>query len=209
MKMAIEELVISTLSAQHAARRGLPDFALRAHGGRIALQLTTQPAGLFSSKENDPSIAIDDDVHAGKCWTINALPSQLGIRLPRMLHPTHITIEHLPTEIAVDIERAPRNLTLWGAVEGVRNKDIFANLVAAGLLGNDVRVPPLAKGSLWAPLVSFVYDIHSDNPVQTFSVSPVYLSSTLSVGVVALELSENWGGNSTCLYRVRIHGTPA
>ncbi|KAI0366438.1 hypothetical protein BV20DRAFT_952114 [Pilatotrama ljubarskyi] len=197
------------MRAQQAGRRGRPDYALRAHGGRVALKLTSGSRGsILSSREDDPSIAIDDDVHAGKCWTMNTLPSQLGIRLARILRPTHISVEHLPGEIAVDIERAPKNITLWGVLEGTRNKDIFASLKTAGLVDYDRRFPTIAREQQWAQLVSFVYDIHADNPIQTFPVSRPFVDSELSFGVLAVEILGNWGGNSTCLYRVRIHGDP-
>ncbi|KAH9847483.1 SUN domain-containing protein, partial [Lenzites betulinus] len=186
---------------------GLPDYALRAHGGRIAQKLTSRSTGLFS-REDDPSIAIDDDVHAGQCWNIGALPAQLGIRLPRRLQLTHVSVEHLPAEISIDIDQAPKNLEVWGVVEGVRNKEIFTSLLASGYPGDDGRAPPIAKDFLWARLASVMYDIHGDNPVQTFPVSQVYTDSTLTFGVIAVVLLDNWGANSTCLYRVRVHGTP-
>ncbi|KAI0363919.1 hypothetical protein BV20DRAFT_1030611 [Pilatotrama ljubarskyi] len=209
MRAAIEEVVLSTVRAQQASRRGRPDYALRAHGGRIAQKLTSGPrGGILSVRDDDPSIAIDDDVHAGKCWAISTLPAQLGIRLARMLRPTHISVEHLPSEIAVDIDRAPKNITLWGVVEGTRNKELFASLEPAVFSGSERRSPTIAREQLWAPLVSFAYDIHADDPVQTFPVSQYAVHGALSFGVVAVEILGNWGGNTTCLYRVRIHGEP-
>ncbi|KAI0355762.1 hypothetical protein OH77DRAFT_1424712 [Trametes cingulata] len=209
VKVAVEELVLSTIRAQQASHRAPPDYALRAHGGRVALPLTSGPRGSFlSPRDDDPGIAIDDDVHAGKCWEIKTLPSQLGIRLARVLRPTHISVEHLPNEVAVNIDQAPRNMTLWGVVEGNRNQEIYASLEGAGLPGYDRRAPLIAQGLLWAPLASFVYDINAGNPVQTFPVLLPVVDSMLSFGVVAVEVLSNWGGSSTCLYRVRIHGDP-
>ncbi|KAI9060539.1 hypothetical protein FKP32DRAFT_1536524, partial [Trametes sanguinea] len=183
---------------------GRPDFALRANGGRIVLPLTSGQDGFFSSREDDPGIAIDDDVHAGKCWRIHALPSQLGIRLPRMLHPESVTVEHLPSEISLDIGEAPKNLTLWGVVEGKHNKEVYEAFTGMGL--HDGHVPPISRGLLWVPLASFAYDINRDDPVQHFPVAQFFLDRPISVGVIAVEVSENWGSKSTCLYRVRIHG---
>ncbi|KAI0647292.1 UNC-like C-terminal-domain-containing protein [Trametes meyenii] len=210
LRTAIEEVVRSTLRAHDIARRAPPDYALQAHGSRVAKTLTSgSTTGLFSSREDDPSIAIDDDVHAGKCWQVTTLPSQLGIRLSCMVYPTYVTVEHLPAEVSVEADQAPKTVQVWGVVEGIRNEDIFASLVASGLSGYDEPAPPIAKNFLWAPLASFTYNIHADNPVQTFPVSEMYTHSKLSFGVVAVVLLDNWGGNSTCLYRVRVHGTPA
>ncbi|KAI9057513.1 hypothetical protein FKP32DRAFT_1583626, partial [Trametes sanguinea] len=185
---------------------GPPDFALRAHGGRIVSTLTSGQDGFFS-REDDPSTAIDDDVHAGKCWRIRSLPSQLGIRLPHMLYPESITIEHLPSEIAIDVGEAPRNITLWGVVEGKHNKEVHAAFT--GLGSHNGRAPSISRGLLWVPLASFIYDVHHEDPVQRFPVSQFFLDNPISVGVVAVEVSDNWGSKSTCLYRVRIHGTAA
>ncbi|KAI0363070.1 hypothetical protein BV20DRAFT_916760, partial [Pilatotrama ljubarskyi] len=183
------------------------DFALRANGGRVALPLTSGQGGLLASRDNDPGIAIDDDVHAGKCWRLHTLPSQLGIRLPRMIHPESVTVEHLSTEVPLDIGEAPKNMTLWGLIDGKLNKDLYEALLADGVLDHDGQTPTISRGYLWAPLVSFFYDIHHENPVQTFAVRGPFLQSSITVGVVAVEVLENWGGNSTCLYRVRIHGS--
>ncbi|KAL1941490.1 hypothetical protein VTO73DRAFT_6929 [Trametes versicolor] len=206
--LPIEELVVSILRAHERAKRGRPDFALRAHGGRVSQALTSTQAGIMSAHDDDPGIAIDDDVHVGSCWKLHALPSQLGIRLPRMLYPSHITVEHLPSEIVLDIGEAPKNMTLWGVVDGKHNKQAFEALVAAGLSDYSGQVPTIARGLLWAPLASFTYDIHHEDPVQTFPVSQSYAESGLAFGNVAVEVLDNWGGDSTCLYRVRIHGTP-
>ncbi|OJT09096.1 SUN domain-containing protein 3 [Trametes pubescens] len=191
LKTAIEELVISTVHAERIARRGLPDYALRANGGRVAVKLTSG-----HSRDNDPSVAIDDDVHAGKCWKIDTLPSQLGIRLSRMIHPTHVTVEHLPAEIAVDMDRAPKNVMLWGAVDGAHNKELFAALMAAQPPAQK-RAPTIVRGQLWAPLATFIYDIHADNPIQTFPISQPFVDTRLAFGVVAVEVLDNWGGDST------------
>lgn len=207
VKAAVEELVASAIRAQRVARRPPPDYALRANGGKVVLPLTSGQGSFLSSREDDPGVALDDDVHVGRCWRAHALPFQLGVRLSRMLHPSHISVEHLPTEISLDIGEAPKNMTLWAVVEGRHNKEVYEELVAAGL-SREGQAPIIAWGLLWAPLASFAYDIHDELPVQTFPVSELFVRNPFSVGVVAVGVHDNWGSTTTCLYRVRIHGNP-
>ncbi|RDX40102.1 Sad1/UNC-like protein, partial [Lentinus brumalis] len=187
---------------------GLRDYALKANGGRVARQLTSGNRGFLASRDDDPSVAIDDDVHAGRCWSFSLLPCQLGIRLPHMLYPSHVTVEHIPKSLVADIGQAPRNMTLWGVVDGRGNTEIFERLMVSGLPGSGQQTPPIARDLLWAPLASFSYDIDDNNPVQTFPVSSPMVGSGMMFGVVAIEVLDNWGSDTTCLYRVRIHGRP-
>lgn len=208
LKAAIEELVYEKMRAYDIASRGLRDYALKANGGRVALQLTSGNRGFLASREDDPSVAIDDDVHAGRCWNFNQLPCQLGIHLPHMLFPSNVTVEHLPKSLAVDIGQAPRDMTLWGVVDGRSNTETFNRLVASGLLDYGQLAPTIARDLLWAPLASFTYNIDYNNPVQTFPIDAPIIASGMTFGVVALEVLDNWGSDVTCLYRVRVHGRP-
>ncbi|EMD35103.1 hypothetical protein CERSUDRAFT_97019 [Gelatoporia subvermispora B] len=143
--------------------------------------LTSGYHGIFKSGDNDLSIAIDADVYLGK-------------------------FEHLPSEIAIDIGQAPKHMMLWGVVDGKSNTHAFRQLVASELPGPDHQAPAIAKDLLWAPLTSFTYDITVDEPVQTFPVHQQYVKSGITFGVVVLEVLKNWESDSTCLYRVMLHG---
>ena len=126
-----------------------------------------------------------------------------------MLHPTHVTVEHLPNSLTVDIGQAPRNMTLWGVVDGRINKEVFERLVLSESSSHARRTPTIVRDLLWAPLISFTYDIEDDNSMQTFPINPAIVDNRMSFGVVALEILDNWGSETTCLYRVRVHGDPA
>ncbi|OJT07707.1 SUN domain-containing protein 1 [Trametes pubescens] len=205
----LDELVSSSIQAHCVAARSPPDYALHANGGRIALGLTSGQSGLLTTRADDPHIAIDDDVRVGKCWKFRTFPFQLGIRLPLLLRLSHVSIEHSPTEMAVDMGQAPRNMTLWGVVEGKSNTEIFRALTPGGGGGGGTpQAPVIARGLVWAPLASFAYDIHDKHPLQSFSVQHPYKDSDLSFGIVALEVHDNWGSDTACLYRFRVHGSP-
>lgn len=209
VREAIHQLVAESF-ATHASQlqAGQRDFALRADGGRIVAELTTRSSSTSKRHDNDPAMAIEEDVRVGQCWNINTLPAQLGIVIPELIHPTHVSVEHIPRAIAADIGKAPRNLTLWGVVDGRANQDLFNVLDLSDKFTLDRRTPRIPKGHIYAPLATFVYDINSIQRVQTFSVLDMYLGSGLTFGVFVLELEDNWGSRSTCLYRVQIHGIP-
>ncbi len=104
---------------------GRRDFALHADGGRVLPELTkvakgggwTQPLSGSS-----PEHAITDDSRIGHCWSIPGSAAQLGIQLSEMIFPTHVSIDHIPVEIAADIGQAPRTVVLWGALDGSVNE---------------------------------------------------------------------------------------
>lgn len=182
------------------------DFVRKANRGQIAAQVTSVHGGLFAGRNNDAGIALDDVADAKRCWTMPPLPSQLGIRISHLILPLYVSIEHLSEDTAV--ERAPQNMTLWGVIDGRVNTQLYNNLAAAPpQAAHDRLSPSIAKDLLWAPLTSFVYDIHGGHSVQTFPISPCYADTGITFGVFALEVHTNWGHSSTCLYKVGIHGT--
>lgn len=209
LKAAIQEYVLETMQAlegQNSAGHQVRDFARKGSGGRIALQLTSGHRGFFRNCDDDPSIAIDDVVDTRRCWTMPPLPSQLGIRLAHLILPSYISIEHLSGESTA--ERAPQNMTLWGVIDGKANTELYKTLETTVIPRTvlERRAPSLAKDLLWAPLASFVYDIHGGRSRQTFVVAPQYADAGITFGVFALEVYSNWGHASTCLYKIGIHG---
>lgn len=201
LKVAIEQHVIQTM-VTHTG--GDWDFARKAHGGRVALQVTSGYHGLLGAYNNDPRITIDNDTGPGKCWTMPPLPSQLGIRLPHLIRPFYISVDHRP-DSPTQVERAPQNMTLGGVVEGQRNLELYQTFVTQHSPKN--RAPLISKNLQWTLLVSFVYDIHKPHTVQTFSVSPQYNELGMTFGMFALEVYSNWGDFNTCLYKVGIYGS--
>ena len=191
---------------------GRRDFALIADGARVVRALTgiVTENGFFQDQQlpgNSPNATLIDDLHIGNCWSIAASKGQLGIRLSEHLHPTHITVDHIPVEIAADISRAPRTLILWGAVDGADNASRLGNMLHDTLPSLRGRSSPYETAHhTFVPLAVFEYDIHSSSHIQTFPIRPYIVDLGVYFGVVVLEVTSNWGGSTTCLYRVRIHG---
>ncbi|PIL24701.1 hypothetical protein GSI_12587 [Ganoderma sinense ZZ0214-1] len=94
-----------------------PDFALYANGGRVIPELTgivRDDVLVLPSTDNSPNLSLSDDPRIGSCWKFPQDAGQLGFRTSEILFPTHVTIDHIPIDVAVDIGQAPRSMVLWG-----------------------------------------------------------------------------------------------
>ncbi|KAI0360944.1 hypothetical protein OH77DRAFT_1418989 [Trametes cingulata] len=209
--------------AVHAVLRGtvrMRDFALKVDGGKVYRPLTTSNMeeaynGTGSQVSLNPDVALSDDLRIGRCWKLSEAGGQLGIRLPFLIYPTHVTIDHIPREIAADIGQAPRNILVWGLIDGEENRALYHKYSAArkasmhGAQDLD-RMAPLTSGAFSYVLLStFAYDIYAPSHIQTFEIEDCVVASGMSFGIVVVEVLDNWGGRCTCLYRVRIHGKEA
>ncbi len=186
---------------------GRRDFALAAEGARIAPKLTTSFPDTPESRP--PANILDEDLRSGSCWSIPDDHAQVSVKLRKFIYPTHVTIDHVPREIAANIQEAPRHMVLWGVVDGQgnyqRREDAFRSLQQSSLhlLGEG---PPIRAGGTFVPLAAFEYDINAPFHVQTFPVDPAVIASRMYFGIMVLEIKENWGAESTRIYRVRVHG---
>ncbi|KAH7905834.1 hypothetical protein BJ138DRAFT_1017164 [Hygrophoropsis aurantiaca] len=201
---------------------GRQDYALRRGGGEIVPELTApQPVdrelwspSIISSRRskvvrNGAEVVLDDDLHTDSCWRFEANSGQVGISLSERITITHVTVDHIAKELTSTIELAPRTLILWGVVD----KDTLtmdsalktATGKAAELLAS-TRGPAISAGFQFAPLAWITYDIHTSSHVQTFPVFDHIALSNLTFSVVVVEVVNNWGASSTCLYRIRVHG---
>ncbi|KAI6027731.1 hypothetical protein PISMIDRAFT_115906, partial [Pisolithus microcarpus 441] len=137
------------------------------------------------------------------CWLLGGNSGQLGVSLPRVVRISHVVVDH----IVSDTLTAPRQMILWGLVDGRENLALFRALRANSLDIPEKRTFPAISGSFsFIPLSYFEYNTHASNLTQTFPVFPFVLDSGLDFGVVVLEILGNWGGMSTCLYRFRVYG---
>ncbi len=188
----------------------LRDFALKADGGKILPGLTTAVhTDQFTPDQQTfgPEVVIDDLTTIGHCWSA-VVPSQVGLSTPALIHPTNVTIDHIPRELTADIGRAPRRMNLWGVVDGKTNHARYKSVVAAR--GRRTPTAPLlTSGHVFLNLASFEYDIAAETHIQTFPVSQDVMESHMDFGVFVLEIMDDWGAQKVCLYRVRIHGIPA
>lgn len=217
------------------------DYALHSAGAHIIPSLTSdtaeiRPLGVFSqitglltggngyAVGRPPVTALHHEIHAGHCWPFPGSQGQLGIALAAPVYISDVTIDHVAKEVATDMRSAPRQMELWGLVEG---QDNVAKLrewksrraaareeiesrgepVPSNLL-EDEHPRSLPRHPEYVRIASFTYDIHSPEYIQTFPVREEVRELGIDFGVVALLVKSNWGKEFTCLYRVRVHGEP-
>ncbi len=186
----------------------LRDYALAAHGGVIADELTSPIDG--SNIDSSPELVLSDDTRIGRCWLFPGSRGQIGISIPDWIYPTHVSVEHIPRVVAADIGQAPRTMILWGAVEDEEGNDIHRRLEDGTSSARGRNRPPVTlEAYFFVKLAEFVYNITSSQHVQTFPVRGDLRAAGVDAGLFVLEIVDNWGSDSTCVYRVRIHGEPS
>lgn len=160
--------------------------------------------GLSKYQSRPPVEALMAWQEQGECWC-SAAPSdsttsytQLVVLLGHTIYPEELVIEHPYSSASTDPRTAPKHIELWAFDEVSFRQDVTDS--DAGVLG---------KG--WRPVgQDFEYraptDVKPGAPgnVQAFKL-PVLIRPTNKLAVRVLD---NHGADNTCMYRVRVHGTP-
>ena len=228
-------LVDSAVSMYSKDILARPDFALHSSGARLIpsltsptyeLRPTTLRSRIIGSLTGDgyaigrpPITALHHELHTGYCWPFPGTEGQLAVKLAAPTYITDVTIDHVAKEVAFDMRSAPRNMELWGLVEGADNiakvKEWTAEKAKrreeAREQGEEVEEEEypktLPRSPQYVRVANFSYDIHAPSNVQTFPVLQDIRDLGVDFGVVALRVKNNWGRDEfTCLYRLRVHG---
>ena len=235
---------VSTITQDILAK---PDFALHSGGARIIPSLTSptfelrpqslgsQMIGLVTGNGyaigRPPITALHHEMQNGHCWPFAGGEGQLGVALASPVFLEEVTIDHVAKSIAFDMRSAPRQMEVWGLVEGKdniarvrawkeglaarkeaeQNGESTAAYDQDGSGGSDhsevVYPKTLPKYPEYIRLANFTYNIHSPSNVQTFPVMPEIRELGVDFGIVVLRVLNNWGREDfTCLYRFRVHG---
>ncbi|OWZ80276.1 hypothetical protein C366_01159 [Cryptococcus neoformans Tu401-1] len=190
------------------------DYALFTAGARVIPHLTSntftlQKASTFgkllwASKDvqgRPPATALHPDTSVGSCWPIKGSEGSLGVMLVDRVVVSDVTIEHAPQELALDIATAPKVVKVLGLVDYTEGLEKLAEYRAAHEMDLNNE-----EDTNYLPLGTFTYDPSSYSHIQTFPVSPDIVELGIRIGVVVFKIESNWGGDLTCLYRVRVHG---
>jgi len=228
----IAHLVDSAVSKYNKDTLARPDLALHSGGARIIPSLTSptfemrptnfkgQIVGLLTGNGyaigRPPITALHHELHNGHCWPFAGSEGQLGVALASPTYVSDITIDHVAREVAFDMRSAPREMEVWGMVEGQDNvakvEEWLAEKGRRRERGEEVEEEPaypstLPKSPLYIRIANFSYDIHAPKNVQTFPVSQDVRDLGVDFGIVVLRIKNNWGREEfTCLYRMRVHG---
>lgn len=237
----ISSIVDRSLSRYSKDVLAKPDFALWSAGGRIIPEITTDSyeskvpppsflknvmyswtgLGSLTIPGRPPVYALHPDLHVGNCWAFPGSSGQLGIALARLVYITEITIDHPSRDVTFDIRSAPKDIEVWGFIEGADNMAKYhafiereraasfesSNSTDVGVEG-DPTFPGQPAGTTYLRLASLSYDIKFDSHIQTFVIPPEIQDLQIDFGVVLFRILSNWDDDEyTCLYRVRVHGT--
>lgn len=219
----IGHLVDSAVSLYGKDNLARPDFALHSSGAKTIPSLTSptfeirphtfrgQLLGMVTGNGfaigRPPVTALHHELHNGHCWPFAGTEGQLAVALAAPAYISDITIDHVAKEVAFDMRSAPREMEVWGMVEG---KDNIARVQAWQTqreAGDVVYPPTLPRTPQYVRIANFTYDIHAPRNIQTFPVDAEIQALGVDFGIVALRIRSNWGRDEyTCLYRFRVHG---
>ncbi|XP_051790070.1 SUN domain-containing protein 1-like isoform X2 [Erpetoichthys calabaricus] len=188
----VRVIVNNALKLYSEDKTGLVDYALESGGGSI---LSTRCSETYETKtalmslfgfplwyfSQSPRVVIQPDVYPGNCWAFKGSQGYLVVRLSLAIYPTAFSVEHIPKSLSPtgNISSAPKDFTAYGLED--ENQE---------------------EGTL---LAHFTYD-ENGAPLQTF---PVTGENQNIYQIIEIRVTSNWGHPEyTCLYRVRVHGTP-
>lgn len=184
--------------------QGYKDFALTTNGGSIACPFTSgcKTHADVHTEHGSPSLSITDSLHAEDCWDTLGHSAELGVLLSQHLQPHYIALDHALAH-SPGLHRAPRNVTVWGVVDGLKNRRLLE-----GRVKNSYNMPSSASARMVVPVATMYYSIHTPVPTQTFPVFDYIRDTKVDFSLFIFQIMDNWGAASTCLYRVRIYGEP-
>lgn len=172
-------------------------------------------AALRSKLEHEPVYCAPP--HYGKLY--------LGAKLPRLIAPTSLIIEHWQKDTVIEIGSAPKQFELWIKVpipdkdedwlSGSKVQNLMMERYGQDIIDNEAgpqrrKMPEpvsIAFSYPWIPVGRWIYDIYGPSPIQKFFL-PVNLSDyKIYTQEVAIRVNSNWGNvKSTCLVQVKLHG---
>lgn len=233
----IGHLVDSSVSRLRKDDLARPDFALHSAGAKVIGSLTSpsfeiRPQGVgakvasFLSGGNGyatgrpPHTALHHELHSGHCWPFEGTEGQLAVSLRASVYVSDVTIDHVAKEVAFDLGSAPKDMEVWGMVEGADNVEKVrvwqegkaVRRAEARERGEEEQEEPeypktLPTSPQYVRLASFTYDVNASKNIQTFPADEEVRALGVDFGIVVLRIKSNWGQDAfTCLYRFRVHG---
>nr|VWO94125.1 Immunoglobulin G-binding protein A (IgG-binding protein A) (Staphylococcal protein A) (SpA) [Ganoderma boninense] len=201
----IAEYVQRAISTALKSTIQRPDFALRTHGSIVIPSLSTSTDDL----ECDLDDVLDENFGIPSCCFLPGHRGQIAVRLSQLIRPTHVAINYTPPRRAMVIH-APQHIVLWGLIDGTANTALFNSL---SRFREDHRSlgdgPPLSGRFNFLPFANFTFDLRASYPVQTFPIHPEIVFARMSSGLYIVEIRSNWGGNSSGICHIHLHGEEA
>ncbi|KAF8258161.1 hypothetical protein EI94DRAFT_1708240 [Lactarius quietus] len=149
------------------------------------------------------------EVTRNACWSFRGNSGTFGVALstPNVL-PSHVVIQHHPSISTAHLSRAPRQVIVWGLVDGVKNMEVYKrsrDAFASAL----VRPPPfpMSRDGPFLPLAEFEFDITASSMRQAFPLFDEVRLWGIDFGVMVFQVRSNWGADVTSLCSVHVYGS--
>lgn len=141
---------------------------------------------------------------------------QLAVTMPRPITPEELVIEHFPRQQLMSIGAAPQEFELWIRIT---NDDVRDEILRAiiGLYPDIMTREASQEGktldrsnaldNAWIPVGRWIYSISALENIQRFPLRLNLKPYNVAVREAIVRVNSNWGSlDSTCLYRVVMHG---
>lgn len=193
------------------------DYALRGAGAFIITELTsstaresrrTFPDGLdHSLTAMTPIVVIEDSLVSGDCWAFSGHTGHVAMFFSMPINITDMTVHYPYSLPPVARLQAPRNITLWGLEKPEDARKTFTHSesrqVSTFLTAQRLSHGYMDTSDHFSPLLTAEYQITPPYyGVQRFKRSRY---GNALYRVVVIEVTSNWGADSTCLYHFGIH----
>lgn len=143
-----------------------------------------------------------------RCWSFKGNHGHVSIKLSNRIRPAHF-VAHGPPSLLPLSDHArkqfPRHIVLWGWIKESDTRSgnyTQSDLTLANRFHSSSRHIPQSLSMAWF-LKLATYEYPFDDPS---SIQDVSLSSNISIDALTIEVTDNWGGDVTCLHRMGILG---
>ncbi len=177
------------------------DFASLNTGAVVSRRLTT-----LGFESTPPSTVLGNS--AGACWLFRGTTGTFGVVLDTAnVMPSHIVLHHRLFNSTTSLSRAPRQVTVWGMVDGGQNMKRYSSSPHP-FTATIARVPPfsISKRGIFLPLANIDFDITAPSLRQSFPLYDEVQSWGIDFGVIVFDIRSNWGGDVTSLCSVHVYG---
>ncbi|PPR01566.1 hypothetical protein CVT24_005861 [Panaeolus cyanescens] len=194
-----------------------PDFSTSGQGAHVIPEFTSRSTVQQSRVANEkplmhvrlPVVVLEDNVFLGDCWEFSGSQGTIGIKLAEPIVITSLSVHYIPSNrlSRTSRSRTPKSLVLWGLVQVGEN--VPGSFRFAQDFSNAVGSPPpssVPKNGKFVPILHVQYTPSLEFPTQSFALPTPFLAHQATYEVVIVEVTDNWGGDVTCLYHIGIHG---
>ncbi|XP_053672211.1 SUN domain-containing protein 3-like [Anopheles nili] len=182
---------ISLLKKINFDKLGPADYAAHKFGGEVLWVASTVPSDAsVGSKIRSMISSFFDNYDRMQCiikgceycYVLHSSSGSIVFKLVTSIYLSAITIEHIPQQVIpfeTDVYSAIKEFSIWG-MSTSKAKKVY--------------------------LGTFLFD-YANSFLQTMYVKSEL--ETPSFQFIQLDIHSNYGESYTCIYRIRIHGTPA